>query len=219
MSLLYARVAQDGRDKATAVQTASAYFELARQLIHPPAPRLVAIGGLSGTGKSVLARTLAAAVDPLPGPMVLRSDSARKQRFQAGETHRLPPSAYQPEVTEQVYEVLARRSDHILSQGHSVIVDAVFARQSERTAIRDVARALNIPFIGLFLVADLATRMRRVGQRQGDASDATPEIAALQEGYDVGTVDWTRIDASGTPEQTLESGKAELIRRQQPGSG
>jgi aminoglycoside phosphotransferase family enzyme/predicted kinase len=212
--VLHARLAQDGSDKTTA----AAYFELARQLIRPPVPRLVAIGGLSGTGKSVLARALAAAVDPLPGAVVLRSDIARKQRFQAGETHRLPPSAYQPEVTGQVYEVLARRSDHILSQGHSVIVDAVFARQSERTAIRDVARGLNIPFIGLFLVADLATRMRRVGQRKGDASDATPEIAELQEGYDVGTVDWTRIDASGTPGQTLESGKAELIRRKQPDS-
>ena len=74
-------------------------------------------------------------------------------------------------------------------------------------------------FIGLFLVADLATRMRRVGQRKGDASDATPEIATLQEGYDVGTVDWTRIDVSGTPEQTLENGKAELVRRRQPDSG
>jgi hypothetical protein len=112
-----------------------------------------------------------------------------------------------------------RPRNHVLSQGHSVIVDAVFARQSKRTAILDVARTLNIPFIGLFLVADLATRMRRVGQCKGDASDATPEIAALQEGYDVGTVDWTRIDASGTPEQTLESGKAELIRRKQPVSG
>jgi predicted kinase len=90
-------------------------------------------------------------------------------------------------------------------------------RQSERTAIRDVARALNIPSIGLFLVADLATRMRRV--RKGDASDATPEIATLQKGYDVGTVDWTRIDASGTPEQRPENGKAELVRRRQPNSG
>jgi predicted kinase len=215
----YARLAQDGSDESAAVETARAYFELARRSITPPAPKLVAIGGLSGTGKSVLARALAPAIEPLPGAVALRSDIARKQQFQAAETHRLPPSAYQPHVTRQVYEVLAQRSDRVLSQGHSVVVDAVFAHPSERAAIRDVARARNLPFVGLFLQADLAARMRRVGQRKGDASDATPEIAELQESYDVGTVDWARIDASGTPEQTLERGRAELFRRQQPGSG
>ncbi len=217
--VLHDRLAQNCSDNATVAETAHAYFELAHQLIHPPAPRLVAIGGLSGTGKSVLARALGAVIEPQPGAVVLRSDIARKQRFQAGETQRLPASAYQPEVTTQVYEVLARRAGRILSQGHSVIVDAVFARPSERSAIGDVARGLEVPFIGLFLVADLATRVRRVGQRKGDASDATPAIAELQEGYDIGALDWARIDASGEPEQTLEKGKAELDNCRHPGFG
>jgi aminoglycoside phosphotransferase family enzyme/predicted kinase len=217
--VLYDRLAQNCGDPASLAETAHAYFELAHRLIHPPTPKLVAIGGLSGTGKSVLARDLAAAVEPLPGAVVLRSDIARKQRFQARETQRLPSSAYQPEVTAQIYQVLMRRAGEILAQGHSVVVDAVFARQSERTAVREVARTLNFPFSGLFLVADLSTRMRRVGQRKDDASDATPEIAKLQEGYDVGTVDWALVDASGTPEQTLQGAKAELMScsRQTPG--
>jgi predicted kinase len=84
------------------------------------------------------------------------------------------------------------------------VVDAVFARESERAAIRAAARKLNVRFVGLFLVADLATRVNRVGRRGRDASDATPEIAGLQENYDTGAVDWAIIDASGTPEQTLE---------------
>jgi aminoglycoside phosphotransferase family enzyme/predicted kinase len=213
--VLYDRLAQTSGDKAPVAEAARAYLDLARQLIVPPAPTLVAIGGLSGTGKSVLARALAPAVEPQPGAVVLRSDIARKQRFRASQTDQLPASAYQPEVTKLVYEDLARRADQLLRQGHSVIVDAVFARQSERTAIRDAARARTVPFIGLFLVADLATRMSRVGQRKGDASDATPEVARIQEGYDVGTIDWARIDASGTPEQTLESGQAALNCKQQ----
>ena len=49
--------------------------------------------------------------------------------------------------------------------------------KSERAAIRDIARKLNIRFVGLFLVTDLATRLNRVGRRKRDASDATPEIA------------------------------------------
>ena len=59
-------------------------------------------------------------------------------------------------------------------------------------------------FSGLFLETDLATRQRRVGRREADASDATPEIAGLQERYDIGAIDWTVVDASGTPEQTLK---------------
>ena len=212
--VLYDRLAQTSGEDAAVAEAARAYLDLARQLIIPPAPNLVAVGGLSGTGKTVLARALAPALEPLPGAVVQRSDIARKHRFQVDETDRLPPDAYQPEVTRQVYEDLARRADQLLRQGHSVIVDAVFARQSERTEISDVARTRHVPFVGLFLVADLSTRMNRVGQRQEDASDATPEVAKFQEGYDVGAVDWARIDASGTPEQTLQNGKAALGRRQ-----
>jgi hypothetical protein len=42
----------------------------------------------------------------------------------------------------------------------------------------------------------------RIGGRRNDASDATAEVAALQEKYKIGEIDWTMIDASGTPEQT-----------------
>src|SRR5262249_43380245 len=100
----------------------------------------------------------------------------------------------------------------VLSQAHSVVVDAVFADQTERTAIRDAARKLGVRFVGLYLHADLATRLKRVGARRGDASDATPEIAELQEKYDIGAVDWTSIDASGTPEQTLKLCSSAITR-------
>jgi aminoglycoside phosphotransferase family enzyme/predicted kinase len=208
--VLHDRLAQDCDDRAAVAATAAAYFDLAHRLIHPPPPKLVAVGGLSGTGKSVLARDLAAAIEPPPGAVVLRSDIVRKQHFHANETDRLPPEAYQPETTRKIYEMLAHHAGKLLSQGHSVVVDAVFAHPSERAAIREVARALDVPFAGLFLVADLATRMKRVGQRAGDASDATPEIAALQEGFELGTLDWASIDASGTPEQTLIRSRSEL---------
>ncbi|WP_246738135.1 AAA family ATPase [Bradyrhizobium sp. CCBAU 051011] len=47
-------------------QEARRYFDLAGRLIKPKAPMLVAIGGMSGTGKSVLARGLAGLVEPPP---------------------------------------------------------------------------------------------------------------------------------------------------------
>ena len=63
----------------------------------------------------------------------------------------------------------------------------------------------NVPLSGLFLIADLATRQARIGGRRGDASDATQEVAALQEHYNIGHVGWATIDASGTQEQTLQN--------------
>jgi uncharacterized protein len=202
--VLLARLDGGSHGNSDIKQSAQAYFELAHRSIHSPPPTLVAIGGLSGTGKSVLARALAPRVMPQPGAVLLRTDVLRKQLFQVGETDRLPQSAYRPETTQQVYEILVQRAARILAQGHSVVVDGVFAREIERTAINDAARGLNVSFVGLFLAADLATRMGRLGRRERDASDATPDIAGLQEQYKIGRVDWRTIDASGTPEQTLK---------------
>jgi len=52
-------------------------------------------------------------------------------------------------------------------------------------------------------IADLTTRIARVTSRQRDASDADAAVARLQEGYDVGPLDWIEVDASGTPGETL----------------
>jgi uncharacterized protein len=202
--VLLARPGRSSPEKTAIVELARAYFELARALIHPPAPLLIAVGGLSGTGKSVLARGLAPFIGPQPGAVVVRSDVLRKQLFEVQETEPLPADAYLPEVSERIYDALGQDAAHIVSQGHSVVVDAVFARETERAAIEDAARRLGVRFVGLFLVADLETRQNRVSRRGPDASDATAEVAGLQEKYDIGALDWAGIDASGSPQTTLK---------------
>jgi predicted kinase len=171
---------------------------------------LIAVGGLSGTGKSLLARALAADIAPDPGAVVLRSDVERKTAFGLRETERLPPAAYAPEVTAGIYATLARKAARVLAAGHSVVVDAVFGRADERDAVRSIAQRTSVPFHGLFLTADLATRLSRVAGRQHDASDADADIVRQQERYDLRTLDWTEVDASGTPDDTLARAKASL---------
>jgi aminoglycoside phosphotransferase family enzyme/predicted kinase len=201
---------------ATMEQSARNYFALAQRLIAPPRAKLIAVGGLSGTGKSLLARALAPAIMPLPGAIHLRSDVLRKMLFGVPETERLPASAYKPEVTARVYAALAAQARQILAAGHSAIVDAVFAKRAERDAIAQVAlhvaqeAAPGTRFHGLFLTADLSVRVARVGARTGDASDADAAIARTQEQYDLGELDWQQVDASGTPEETLRRGQAAL---------
>src|SRR3974377_473014 len=168
-------------------QSAREYFALAGKLLAPPAPRLIAVGGLSGTGKSVLARgappaprliavgglsgpgksllarALAPDIAPSPGAVVLRSDVERKALLGIAETDPLPDSAYTRQVNARVYATLADKARRVVTAGHSAIVDAVHARAGERAAIAQVAAG--VAFHGLFLIAELATPLPRRGGR------------------------------------------------------
>ncbi|WP_257168558.1 bifunctional aminoglycoside phosphotransferase/ATP-binding protein [Bradyrhizobium sp. SRS-191] len=195
---------------STTFEIAKSYFQLARRLIQPAAPMMVAVGGLSGTGKSALARALAPELAPIPGAIVLRSDVLRKQLFGVSPSERLPTTAYTPESSARVYHELMNQAAQVLAQGFTVIVDAVFAREAERQAIQQLANRLQVPFAGLFLVADLRVRQERIQRRVNDASDATAEVAREQERYDIGAQDWLQVDASGTPETTLDRSISQL---------
>jgi uncharacterized protein len=190
-------------DREEARSRARTYFALACRLIRPARPMLVGIGGLSGTGKSQLASALAPELAPPPGAIVLRSDIERKALDGRRENEHLPKEAYTAEKSARVYATLVEKAASVIGAGHSAIVDAVFARQEERDALRSAARARGVTFHGLFLVADVATRMARVGARRGDASDADSAVVRAQEQYVLGHNDWEPIDASGAPQCTL----------------
>ncbi len=203
-------LAPPGQQAADA-EDARAYFALAQELIAPPAPALVAVGGLSGTGKTALAQALAPRLAPVPGALVLRSDVVRKALFGVAETERLPAEAYEPAATARVYARLAELAGRATTAGHSVVVDAVFAGPEEREAIAAVARATGVSFAGLFLTTDLATRVARVSARAADASDADAAVARRQEDYVLGDLTWASIDASGTPADTLARAQAAML--------
>ena len=140
--------------------------------------------------------------------MVLRSDVERKTLFNVAEAERLPESAYAPDATARVYASLIEKARRATAAGHSAIVDGVFAQPAERAAIEK--SAVNAAFQGLFLTASLETRLDRVGTRAGDASDADDSIARMQDQFDLGRITWSKVDASGTPEETLIRARAML---------
>jgi predicted kinase len=126
------------------------------------------------------------------------------------ETQHLSADAYGVEVSAQVYGITANKAGRTIGAGHSAIVDAVFAKPDERAAIAAVGASAGVSFRGLFLVADIQTRVNRVGRRGLDASDANAAIAFQQESFALGTIEWTLIDASGSLPETLESARAAI---------
>ena len=104
----------------------------------------------------------------------------------------------------------ADKAARVIDARHSAIVDAVFAKPEERAAIAAIAASADIAFRGLFLVADLQTRLNRVGTRGLDASDANAAVALQQETFALGRIEWIEIDASGSLPQTLERVRAAI---------
>ncbi len=191
-----------GQDRQAANDDAIRHFQLAERFLDSPEPRLIAVGGLSGTGKSSLARALAPELGMPPGAVVLRSDVERKLLFNAKMTEQLPTEAYTDTITQEVYARLCEKAEVALAAGQNVIVDAVFARPRERDGIAKLATILDVPFRGLWLEANPKLMEERVDTRVNDASDADIAVVRFQLRLDLGPIGWPRVDASGSPEDT-----------------
>lgn len=192
---------------------ARAYFELAFQCLEPGVPRLVAIGGYSGSGKSTIAEALGPFVGPAPGARLLESDRLRKALHGVSAETRLDASAYRPEVSEKVYATLADRSEAILKRGGTVIANAVYDRTENRTHIAAAARAAAVPFTGIWLAVDPEILHRRVAARSGGASDATVDVLAHQLAHGTAPEDWTSLDAGQSVEEIIGEILSVLKRR------
>jgi uncharacterized protein len=183
---------------------ARSYFDLAVDLLSPKPPRLVAICGLSGTGKSSVAAAIAGELGIGAGARVLRSDVLRKRLFGKSPEERLPAEAYSRAVNDKVYAALESRAAELLTAGHSVVIDAVAAKPGERAAMADLARRTGVGFAGIWLQASEATLLARLAERGKDASDATASVLRRQLTYDLGTIDWTRVDVDRARDQVIE---------------
>jgi aminoglycoside phosphotransferase family enzyme/predicted kinase len=187
------------------------YFDLADSFLKPYPARLVAIGGLSGTGKSTIAAILSGRLAQAPA-RVLRSDLIRKRLFGATPEQRLPGDAYSKEATERVYAKLESEAGAAIEAGCSVILDAVSAKPEERAAFAALAQNLNVPFDGIWLAAPQEVLRQRIGARKNDASDADLAVLERQLGYDLGTMDWHHIDASSAADTVAEAALAAISR-------
>jgi aminoglycoside phosphotransferase family enzyme/predicted kinase len=183
--------AVSGADNAPA----RAYQKAALSFLRPASPRLLAIGGLSGSGKTTLALKLAPEIGRTPGAVVVRSDVERKRQAGVALEARMLEGSYTPEASAKVYAAFMARAERVLRAGHSVVLDAVFAKPEERAAAEALAAKVGVPFQGVWLDVPKDVAQERVAARKSDASDATPAVVERQFGYDLGTIGWERRKA------------------------
>ena len=148
----------------------------------------------------------------MPGAIVLRSDEIRKQLCGVPALERLGPDGYADGISRRVYQALIDRAAAIVGAGHSVIVDAVYARPNDRDAIARVAADASVPFAGLWLDAPEQTLVARVAARHEDPSDADADVIRKQQLLGTGPITWQRFDASTSLERLLQAAEAFVTR-------
>lgn len=177
------RAEQSGEDDDAAA--ARRLAELALEHLEAGVVHLVVVGGAPGSGKTMVARGLAAEL----GATVISSDVVRKA------LHALSPGTpaaaplgkgiYSPSATAATYDELLAQAGWLLGSGVSVVLDATWTSAARRAAARSLARDARVELTELECVLPDGVAEQRLASRRGDASDATAAVrAALQEEAD-----------------------------------
>jgi aminoglycoside phosphotransferase family enzyme/predicted kinase len=167
-----------------------------------PAPRLLITTGVVGSGKSTVARAVAARI----GAIVVRTDAERKRLAGLTPTERravdFGEGLYTPEMSRSTYAECLRVARELLIAGWSVVVDGTFSAVAERRQAREVASKLRVPYTAIWCDAPDAILADRLRQRAADpreVSDAGPELLGRHRAqYDApeGEPDTIRLDTS-----------------------
>jgi uncharacterized protein len=174
-------------DKANAFYTAARYYRLAWEYTLPKQGQLFLMAGLSGAGKSTVARYLARQ----RGAIHIRSDAVRKHLAGIPLRQRGGPEVYTPEMTEKTYRRLVELGVELAREGYSVILDAKFDRQALRGMAIEQAQKCGIPLRILHCYAPEAVLRERLQRRMAagtveggnlaDIADATADLLAQQQ--------------------------------------
>lgn len=167
--------------RASAWQDFHHYLDLAQQFSHTPPFLLILMHGLSGSGKSTVARELAA---QLPAIHV-RSDVERKRLYgytPLARTNVIPGAQpgsgiYTPEATQRTYGRMAEIAHEAQAAGYAVVLDATFITAQQRTPF--LALGGNTWIVSCTAPAEvLRERVRARYQAGTDAAEA--DVAVLE---------------------------------------
>ncbi|HEY5674149.1 MAG TPA: AAA family ATPase [Malonomonas sp.] len=184
--VLCLRLAQAGLNSAEHAEDLAryhGYLQLAESYTTLPARALIITQGLSGSGKSSVARLLAEEL----GAIHLQSDRERKRLYglaaNADSSSTVAGGIYSASAHEATYAQLQKLAETVLAAGYPVIVDATFLLQAQRDCFRLLSERLQVPLIILAFSVPEAELRRRIQQRSAagtDVSEANLQVLDLQ---------------------------------------
>lgn len=146
-------------------------------------PILIIMHGLSGSGKTYLAKKLA----PEISAIIIRSDIERKRLYlkftQENDRGNKIPELYSDQISALTFDKLYELAESIIRNGYSVIVDATFLKVEHRSPFIELAKKLDVHLKILQCESPLEMIHQRVTERfkqNQDASDADSRIVELQ---------------------------------------
>lgn len=179
---------------------------------------LLALGGLSGSGKTTAAHEVAKKLKEAHGieAVVLESDPIRKDILGVPHTTRLGKEGYAWEVTKQVIAEMNRRTADLLAEGKSVIWTSTLVAENQRKEKEDYAQQAGVAFTGFWLETHEDVLIDRVTKRVEagtDASDATADIVKMQISQQKAVTDWPKIDAGRSIDTVAEDIITQMEKR------
>ncbi|MEM7761166.1 MAG: AAA family ATPase [Cyanobacteria bacterium P01_A01_bin.40] len=166
----------DATAKNQAKQAASNYYQLAYQYTQTKSGSLILMSGLSGSGKSTVARNIAKST----GAIQIRSDAVRKHLAVIALDETGADYIYTQEMTQKTYDRLLELGTMLVKAGYTVILDAKYDRLSWRQPLITWAQSENIPLKIVHCTAPMSVLCERLNQRQNDISDAGADLIESQ---------------------------------------
>jgi uncharacterized protein len=173
----------DAAERERALKLARSYFTLASRIAQGSSPALIVVCGLSGTGKSTVARTL----QHRKGFKVINSDRVRKRLAAVPADQHLyanyGTNIYSDRFSKITYDTMLAEADSLLRDGRGAILDATFKAVADRQLALALAARRRVPVLFVECIVGEDEAIRRLGRRASmhrEVSDATPEIYKRQ---------------------------------------
>jgi predicted kinase len=163
--------------KQEAEATAAQYYKLAWEYTRQRKGQLFLMSGLSGSGKTTVARHLARRL----GAIHIRSDAVRKHLAGIPLEQQGGADLYTSAMSQKTYDRLLELGIKLASLGFPVILDAKYDQQALRQEAIAQAKSYQLPVQIIHCTAPEDVLRDRLSSRTGDISDATPDLLQNQQ--------------------------------------